>query len=213
MSAIVGLIAGAISLGTSIYGAVKNAKANKAREKEIGRRRDSLQDWYDKEYHQDYLDTSEARSSIRMMQEQMRDRKKATDQNNIVSGATDETKVATADKLNRNYGNTLTQLAGYGTRRKDALTQNYQAQQYNLDNIYFGLLGEKSQNWNNLSQNGMNAFSSVMAADSNGAFDKWDNSISGWFKGRGGASSGSALAGRPLETIKTVSTPDRLKYK
>ena len=49
------------------------------------------------------------------------------------SGATDEAKVAAANKLNKNYSQTLAQIAGLGEQHKDQVRRDYQAR---MDNRY-----------------------------------------------------------------------------
>jgi len=181
----IGAILGIASLAASAFGAAKSAKANRAIDEQIASRQSELDNWYNKEYNQNYLDTDEAKSTVTLLREQLRDQMKKVDQNNAITGASDERRVATAEKLNRGFGDSLTRLAGYGTRHKDAARRQYMYNNMFLDNQELQNLQGKSQNWSNLMGNAMNTFGGAMEADAAGAFSKYDDSLQKWWSGMG----------------------------
>lgn len=167
----IGLVLGLASLAASGYGMYKNAKANKAADQQLADRQSELDAWYNKEYNMNYLDTEEAKSTIKLLQNQMKEAMKKVDQNNAIKGASDEARVATADKLNTRLNDAVTKLAGYGTQYRDSIRREYQGLKGNLDNLQYQNLLGKSQNWANFSNNAMNTFGTAMEANSTGAFD------------------------------------------
>ena len=82
-----------------------------------------------------YLDTEEAKSVAGLLGRNRDQVMKKVDQRNAIKGASDEARVATAESINRNVGDNLTQLAGYGTRYKDSIRREYQGLKGNLDNL------------------------------------------------------------------------------
>lgn len=167
----IGLALGLASLVASGYGMYKNAKANKTADQQLANRQSELDSWYNKEYNMNYLDTEESKSTIKLLQNQMKEAMKKVDQNNAIRGASDEARVATADKLNTRLNDAVTKLAGYGTQYRDSIRREYQGLKGNLDNLQYQNLLGKSQNWANFSNNAMNTFGTAMEANSTGAFD------------------------------------------
>lgn len=166
----IALILGAISLASSGVGMAKSAQANKNADKQLAGRQSELDAWYNREYNTNYLDTDEAKSTIRLLKNQMREQMKKVDQNNAIRGASDEARVATADKLNTRLNDSVTKLAGYGTQYRDSMRREYHGLKGNLDNIQYQNLLGKSQNWSNFSNNAMSTFGTAMEANGAGAF-------------------------------------------
>lgn len=72
--------------------------------------------------------------------------------NAVKSGATDEAKVAAANKLNKNYSQTLAQIAGLGEQHKDQVRRDYQARMDNLTGTrYQAQLGKAAGTQNMIS--------------------------------------------------------------
>lgn len=171
----------------SLYGSIKSAQANNNADQQLKQRQTDLDNWYNREYNKSYLDTSEARSTIQLLRNQVLERQKKVDQSNAIKGSSDEMAVATADAGQKNITNAITRLAGYGTQRKDALQRDYQARKWGLDNLVAANLQQKSQNWNSFMNNAMNMGAGAIEADGMGAFDKWDQKVGGWWKSLGKA--------------------------
>lgn len=153
----IGEILGGVSALASLFGSLKSARANRAIDSQLAKQRSELQTWYDKEYSQPYLDTEEARSTLQILRNQAGEQMKKVDQGNAIRGASDETRVATADKLNRGMANATTQLAGYGTRKKEYTNRLYQGLKQNLSQLELQNLQNKSQQWSNFMGNAANA--------------------------------------------------------
>jgi len=194
----IGEILGGVSALASLFGSLKSAGANQAIDSQLARQRSELQTWYDKEYNQPYLDTEEARSTIQLLRNQAGEQMKKVDQGNAIRGASDETRVATADKLNRGMANATTQLAGYGTRKKEYTNRLYQGLKQNLSQIELQNLQNKSQQWSNFMGNAMNAGTGFAQAGGSGAFEDWDNKLSTLWKKKPSAGVVSAYQKRGI---------------
>ena len=171
----IGEILGGISVLSSIFGGAKSAQANRAVDAKLAQRRSELQTWYDKEYNQNYLDSAEAQSTLQLLRNQMAQRMKAVDQNNAIKGASDEARVATADKLQQGYSNAATQLAGYNTRKQDYTNRLYQSLLQNQNAMEMQNVQNKASNWTNFLTNAANT--GIGAAQSGDSFsaleDMW----------------------------------------
>lgn len=204
----IGAILAGLSLAGSGIGAINSARANNAIDRQLKQRRSVLENWYDKEYNTDYLNTAEAKNAIQVLKNNMKTQMAKTDQGNVISGASDEAQVATADKSMRSYGDQVTRLAGYGTQYKDSIRREYQGLKMNLDNLQAANLQQKSQNWNNFMNNAMNAGIGFAQADGMGAFDKWDGKIGEWRKDKILQNKGGAVSSIPIGiSMPTLSTP------
>lgn len=175
------ILAGVSALG-SLFGSLKSAQANRDMDSQLANQKSELQTWYDTQYNQNYLDTDEAKSTIQILRNQMAEQMKKVDQNNAIKGASDEARVATADKLNQRVGQNMTQLAGYGTRYKDAARREYQFMKQNLDNMELRNLQNKSQNWSNLGNNAMSLGIGAAEAGGSDAFGDTDRSLVNMWK-------------------------------
>ena len=90
--------------------------------------------------------------NFRNMLDYNEDELKAMNTNAVKSGATDEAKVAAANKLNKNYSQTLAQIAGLGEQHKDQVRRDYQARMDNLTGTrYQAQLGKAAGTQNMIS--------------------------------------------------------------
>lgn len=163
----IGEILGGVSVLASLFGGAQSARANRAVDNQLAKQKSELQTWYDKEYNQNYLESSEAQSTLQLLRNQMGQRMKAVDQSNAIRGASDEARIATADKLGQGYSNAATQLAGYGTRKQDYTNRLYQSLKAGQDAQQMQNLQSKAANWTNFMGNAINAgIGAAQAGDS-----------------------------------------------
>lgn len=138
------LIAGLASVAGGVAGSISaNNRKNKA-ESLMDQRKRTLDIWRNAELGSDYLDRADSRAAMRRVMEYNTEAQKASDTNAIKRGMTDEAKVAQAGRLNRNYADVVSQIAGAGARHKDAVQQQYLGATMNLDNIRIGNLMDTS---------------------------------------------------------------------
>lgn len=178
----IGAILGGISAASSLFGSLKSAQANKRMDNQLQRRQSELQSWYDKEYNTNYLDTAEAKGTLRVLSNNMKESMQKVDQGNAIQGASDEARVATADKAQRRYGDTVARIAGHGTQYKDAIRREYAGRKMNLDALQAQNLQQKSANWSNFANNALSAGVGFAEAGGSGSFDKWDGKLGSLFR-------------------------------
>jgi hypothetical protein len=188
------ILAGLSTLG-SLYGSLASARQNKLIDAQLQKRQSELDTWYNKEYNQNYLDTEEARSVLRILSNQRKEAMKKVDQGNAITGASDEARVATASKLNQSLGDQTARLAGQGTYRKYLTDRQYQSLKFGLDQMQLQNLQNKSQNWANFMSNAANAGLGFAETSGTGAFDTWENRWKNRRIKKTGSKVGKAIAG------------------
>lgn len=174
------VLAGMSAIG-SLFASLGSGRANAEVAGQIKKRQSELENWYNKEYNTNYLDTEEAQSTIQILRDQMKDQMKKVDQGNAIRGASDEARIATADKLQRNLGQNTTRLAGYATRYKDMIRREYQNRKSYLDYLELQNLQRKADQWGNLAGNAMTAGIGFAQAGGEGAFKDWDEKLASLF--------------------------------
>lgn len=198
----IGEVLAGLSVASSVFGSLKSAEANKRIDKQLNNRQSELDNWYNTEYSTNYLDTDEAKSTLQVLSNQRKEAMKKVDQSNAIKGASDETRVATADRLNRGMADNVTRMAGYGTRYKDMIRRGYVGQKMHLDDLQANNLQNKSNNWSNFMNNSMNAGMGFAEAAGGGAFDDWDGKITNFFKARKAKAAGGPINKVPTDHLK-----------
>ena len=194
----IGEVLAGLSLVSSLFGSLKSAQANNRMDRQLDKRQSDLDAWYNKEYNMNYLDTDEAKSVTQLLNRQKEETLQKVDQNSAIKGASDEARVATADKINRSVGDELTRLAGYGTRYRDSVRREYQGLKSNLDNLESYNLQNKASQWSNFSNNAANAGMGFAQAAGEGAFEGWEKWFTNWRKANKLRKAGGAV--NPVST-------------
>ena len=174
-------VGAALAVGStlvSLFGSLKSAEANKRYDNYLNKRETDLDNWYNKEYNTNFLDTTQGRSAVGALRTQYGETMKKVSQNNAIAGASDEAKVATGDKVQRSLAGDVARVAGYGTYYKDNIRREYQGFKHNLQNMQQQNLANKASQWGTLMDNATNA--SIGFAEAGDAFG--DGSGSGWLK-------------------------------
>ena len=136
----------AISVASSIAGGISANKKQRKADQILSDRERNLKEWYNSEMNMPYLDRADSRAMLKRIRDYNEDELKAK------SGATDEAKVAAANKLNKNYSQTLAQIAGLGEQHKDQVRRDYQARMDNLTGTrYQAQLGKAAGTQNMIS--------------------------------------------------------------
>lgn len=140
----------AISVASSIAGGISANKKQHKADQILNEREKDLKAWYNSEMNMPYLDRADSRAMLKRIRDYNEDELKALNTNAVKSGATDEAKVAAASKLNKNYSQTLAQIAGLGEQHKDQVRRDYQARMDNLDDIKYKAQLEKAKGVQNM---------------------------------------------------------------
>lgn len=154
------------ALAASIIGqgfsSIKNAKANKKTEQYARKRDFELKDLFNKEYNTNYLDTDEAKASIRTSLDQMKEMDENSKSSGAITGSTAEKNVATKDMMGKNFSGLVTNLSGQGTRRKEGIMSQYLNAKGNNDMFNLNVLNNKAAQWNQLGQNAQQLSSAAL---------------------------------------------------
>lgn len=120
---ILSAITGGLGLAQSIFGGIKAAKEAKKQQRVIGQKQAQNDAWYNKSYHQDYMDRSDARAAMSRVREFMDRRNKQADATAAVTGATPEQVMSQKEQANT----VLAQTAGNIAQNADAFKDSVQA--------------------------------------------------------------------------------------
>lgn len=161
----------AVGLAGQAFGLNQSAQANKKAENYLQSRMNALSSKFSTDYYQDFLDTEAARSTMNRLNTQFKDMAQNI-KGTSAAGSTAEAEIAQKDNLQQRYADAVSNLAGMGTQRKDALLARYQANMGNLENQKMGILQNKAQNWSTFGGNVGQAADGVLKAWGMGAFDK-----------------------------------------
>lgn len=122
------MIGEAIGIGASLlgglFGASKASKAAKAQQRLINNQRAKNEAWYNRNYYQNYLDSSEAKAALKRVEETMRRRNQEAQATAAVTGGTQESVLAQQENDQKLMGDVVNNLAARG----DAIKRQVDAQ-------------------------------------------------------------------------------------
>lgn len=128
MSAVLAGIGAAAGLASSLYGAHSSAKAGKEQNALIAEQQSDLDQqkadneaWYNKNYYQNYLDSSEAKAAINRVNDTLKDRNAQAKATAAVTGGTQEAVLAQQANDQQALSDTTTGLAANATAKKQAV--------------------------------------------------------------------------------------------
>lgn len=165
----------ALSLGASLLGqgagTIMSLRANRKQQRELARRQRVLDSWFNKEYNQDYLGGTEAKSALRTVMDNIRNQNKALAGRAAMTGASDEAQVASREQQGKTYADFVNQLAARGAARRDALRSEYMNHKDALYGEQDQQAAQRQQTYANIASNAGNILSAASSAASTGAFD------------------------------------------
>ena len=127
-----GLIGAGIGLASGIYGGIKSANAAKEQKKLIGEQQAKNDAWYNRNYYQNYLDSSESRAAIKRVEDTMKRRNEQAQATAAVTGGTPEAVLAQQENDQKLMSDTITGLAARADARKDSIDAVNQQNQNNI---------------------------------------------------------------------------------
>lgn len=132
--------------GSLISGITQKISADRKRKKaikELDNTKKSLNEAYYKESSQDYLDSGEGLSSVKLLGDQKKTSDEALANSVIKSGATAEAEVAKAAAVNKNYADAVNRLAVVGMKQKEALKNKHESNIAQIEDQKRELRGER----------------------------------------------------------------------
>lgn len=129
ITAAIGLAGG---LASGILGASKAAKAAREQQRIIAQQKAKNDAWYNRNYYQNYLDTKEAQSAIKRVEETMRRRNQDAQAQAAITGGTQESVIAQQANDQKLMGDVMEKLASRGDAMKQQVNAQYQAMDNNI---------------------------------------------------------------------------------
>lgn len=125
-----GLLGGAIGAGLSavgsIFGNISASKAMKKVKNNLNEQRKRNQDWYDRRYNEDATQRADAQAILTKTEEAIKSRNRAAAGTAAVMGGTEESVAATKAANAQAQAEATSNIAVNAERRKDAIEQQYQ---------------------------------------------------------------------------------------
>jgi hypothetical protein len=125
-------LGGALQLGSTIYGLAESSRLNKEAQAELQKRRNENKQWYNQKMNQDYMMRSDVQNVLRKQRELLDEQYKRARATNIVAGGTDESLALQQREANKIVGDTMADIAANASSYKDAVEQQYRAQEDSL---------------------------------------------------------------------------------
>lgn len=126
------LIAGAIGIGSSIFGGIKASQAMKGVKANIEQQRRDNQAWYDRRYNEDATQRADAQRVLTQTAEAIKQRNRAAAGSAAVMGGTEESVAATKAANAQAMADAASRIAVAGEARKDNIEQQYQQRDQQL---------------------------------------------------------------------------------
>lgn len=145
-----GLLGGAIGAGLgavgSIFGGISASKAMKKVKDNLNEQRKRNQDWYDRRYNEDATQRADAQAILTRTEETIRARNKQAAGTQAVMGGTEESVAAAKAANNQALADATATIAVNADKRKDAIEQQYQARDAEIQEQLNDLEQKKAQN-------------------------------------------------------------------
>lgn len=136
---------GVLGAAGSIFGGVKASKAMKRMKRNLEEQKRENQAWFDRRYNENATQRADAQQAISLMREEMKKRNQAAAGSQAVMGGTEESVAAAKAANNQALADATAQIAANGERRKDAIEQQYQQRDAQLDDALNNLEVGKAQ--------------------------------------------------------------------
>ena len=122
------IIGAATQIGASVYGAIKSSQANKRAQQMLQNQKDENQKWYDQKMAEDYMQRSDVQNVLRKQRELLQEQYKRARATNVVAGGTDESLALQQQAANQAMGDTMANIAAQASSYKEAVENQYRAQ-------------------------------------------------------------------------------------
>lgn len=178
----------AAGLAASLYGQASSAAAANKAEARQRRLEQEQQSWYKRRYNEDYIDTAAGQNLVRRAKQFAQENWRKAQGAQAVTGGTEAATAQAKEAGNRMVGDTIANVAGTDTQRKDN-ADNIRLQQMN-QNAQMDIQRE-NQRSQNIAQAGAQAANAVGSIVS--AFDQGNNNK----VSLGGSSNGGSYRDTP----------------
>ena len=158
------IIGAAAALGSAVYGGLKSASAARAQKREIANQEAKNNAWYERNYYQDYLNTSMAKSAMKRVEDSLDRRNRENQAQAVVTGATPEAIEARREGNEKVLSDTVGQLAARNDARKDSIDAINLNNQNNISQQRLGQEQADEQGGAAFQQAGINTLGSIASS-------------------------------------------------
>lgn len=180
----IGAIIGAAgSIASSLIGGAQAKRAAESANKELEAQRKKNEDWYNRKYNEDYLQSAEAQAAINKSRELAAEQMKAARGVSAVMGGTEAGVAAQQQAANNMLADTVSSIAQNASARKDAVESQYMAQDAALSQQQQAVYNQQAANSTAAANAGMQAGMSLLGADAQSYLDRGKGLFGEmWFK-------------------------------
>ncbi len=142
-----------VSAATSIFSAVKSAKANKQKQAYIDKTAAENKAEFNNNANKDFLQTNVAKDAVKQQTQALEEDRKAVAGRAAITGGSDEAKLAGNTAANKTYQDGLSRLAGMGTNYQNQQKAIYLGQKAQTDQQNLQMIDDKAESASNLAAN------------------------------------------------------------
>lgn len=139
------LVGAGLSAAGSIFGGIKASEAMKKVQSNLKEQKQRNEDWYNQRYNEDATQRADAQAIITKTEEAIKARNKSAAGAQAVMGGTEESVAAAKAANAQALADATSQIAVAGDRRKDAIEQQYQQRDAQLEDSLNNMEVNKAQ--------------------------------------------------------------------
>ena len=145
-SAIAALVSAAIAAGSTAYGGIKSAQANREAQEKLAREKAETEAERLRKKHESWTDTASGMNTLRVLRDMANEEYRRTRGAAVVGGATDAAVAASKDLQNQKQAEVIAQAAASHEDKKDQVDASYRQQLRSLNQQQIALDQQKGQN-------------------------------------------------------------------
>lgn len=142
---IASLVGAGLQAAGSIFGGIKASEAMKKVQSNLKEQKQRNEDWYNQRYNEDATQRADAQAIITKTEEAIKARNKSAAGAQAVMGGTEESVAAAKAANAQALADATSQIAVAGDRRKDAIEQQYQQRDAQLEDSLNNMEVNKAQ--------------------------------------------------------------------
>lgn len=156
-------IGAGLKIAGSIFGGIKASKAMRKYKAQINQQKQENKSWYDRRYNEDATQRAEAQAVLSNLREHLKRNSENTAGTQAVIGGTEESVAAQKAADANAMSNAVSNINAMGEARKDAIEQQYQQREENLNAQLGNLEVNRAQNIANAVKGVGNAAAGIAA--------------------------------------------------
>lgn len=153
------LIMAGVGAATKVGSAIAGGRQMDKYEESIGQEKADLQAWYNVEKNRDFMESDVARAAMNKVLENIEAQNRQAESAAAITGASDASVLAAKQQSQRQFGDTVKSLVGFGTAKETDLDKTYMAGKSRIGDMQRDLLKGRAENWSNVSDAGSDLIS------------------------------------------------------